>query len=105
MPVLIPIVIYVFSVAEPFSATLFMIWCIGVGLLDNVLKPILLGRGVEVPMLVIFVGAIGGFISSGIIGLFVGAVVLTLGYELLMAWLHPANQTSSTQEPVPEGDP
>jgi predicted PurR-regulated permease PerM len=47
-----------------------------------------LGRGVQVPMAVIFVGAIGGFISSGIIGLFVGAVVLTLGYKLLLAWVY-----------------
>lgn len=50
-------------------------------------KPLLLGRGISVPMLVIFVGAIGGFIGQGIIGLFLGAVVLALGYELLLAWL------------------
>jgi len=55
--------------------------------LDNVLKPILLGRGADVPMLVIFVGAIGGFLSSGIIGLFLGAVVLALGYKLFLTWL------------------
>ncbi len=58
------------------------------GSLDNVLKPILLGRGVEVPMAVIVMGAIGSFITSGIIGLFVGAVVLVLGYKLLLAWVY-----------------
>jgi predicted PurR-regulated permease PerM len=47
----------------------------------------LLGRGVQVPMLVIFTGSIGGFLSSGIIGLFTGAVVLTLGYMLFTTWL------------------
>jgi predicted PurR-regulated permease PerM len=54
---------------------------------DNVLKPILLGKGAPVPMLVIFLGAIGGFILSGFIGLFTGAIVLSIGYRLFMAWL------------------
>ena len=62
----------------------------------RLLKPLLLGRGVQVPMLVIFVGAIGGFITSGIIGLFTGAVVLTLGYMLFMTWLH--GKTAQTPE-------
>ena len=62
---------------------------IAVGLSDNVLKPLLLGRGLQVPMLVIFMGAIGGFLLDGIIGLFVGAVVLAVGYTLFRAWLDP----------------
>jgi predicted PurR-regulated permease PerM len=66
---------------------MFLIWNLFAGSIDNILKPLLLGRGVEVPMVVIFVGAIGGFISSGIIGLFVGAVLLVLGYRLFLAWL------------------
>ncbi|MCA9473969.1 MAG: hypothetical protein KC594_18045, partial [Nitrospira sp.] len=53
----------------------------------NILKPIFLGRGLDVPMVVIFMGAIGGLLLSGIIGLFIGAVVLTLGYKLFLAWL------------------
>ena len=56
---------------------------------DAFLKPMLLGRGVETPMLVILIGAIGGAIAQGIIGLFIGAVVLALGYELLVAWMAP----------------
>ncbi|MEH6469946.1 MAG: AI-2E family transporter [Halopseudomonas sp.] len=55
-------------------------------LADNVLKPMLLGRGVDAPMPIILMGAIGGMISAGIIGLFVGAVVLAVGYQLFMAW-------------------
>jgi len=86
-PLTIPILIYVFAHADPLTFVLFLIWSVFVGSIDNVLKPILLGRGVEVPMAVIFVGAIGGFLSSGIIGLFVGAVVLVLGYKLFLAWL------------------
>ena len=55
--------------------------------MDNVLKPVLLGRGAQVPIAVVFLGAIGGFVAMGIIGLFVGAVVLSVGYKLFLAWL------------------
>jgi predicted PurR-regulated permease PerM len=85
--VLIPAVIYVFMIASTTKATIFLIWCIIVGLMDNVLKPLLLGRGVAVPIAVIFLGVIGGFMAMGIIGLFVGAIVLSVGYKLILAWL------------------
>ena len=68
-------------------ALIFTIWSVVAAASDNVLKPILLGRGVKAPMLVIFLGAIGGFVASGIIGLFVGAVILVLSWELFMVWL------------------
>ncbi len=86
-PVLLPVMIYLFYSANLGTAVLFAIWSLFVGSIDNVLKPILLGRGVSVPMVVIFLGAIGGFIGGGIIGLFVGPVVLVVGYELFLAWL------------------
>lgn len=85
--VVVPIVIYVFYTADTLTAVLFLIWCTPLTVLDNILKPLLLGRGVNVPMVVIFVGAIGGFLTSGIIGLFVGSVILALGYTLFIAWL------------------
>ncbi len=85
--VLGPMVIYVFASSETRVAVPFAVWCVLVGLLDNVLKPILLGRGAGVPMLVIVIGALGGMIASGIIGLFVGSVVLAVGYELFSAWV------------------
>ncbi|ADC62235.1 AI-2E family transporter [Allochromatium vinosum] len=94
-PITLPILIYVFATADTVPAVLFLVWSLIVGSLDNVLKPLVLGRGVQVPMAVIFVGAIGGFISSGIIGLFVGAVVLTLGYKLLLAWVYERPKESS----------
>jgi predicted PurR-regulated permease PerM len=87
-PVLIPVVIHVFATSDTVTSVVFLIWCLIVGLADNVLKPFLLGRGAKVPMAVIFVGAIGGFLASGIVGLFVGAVVLSLGYTMFLAWLH-----------------
>ena len=96
--VLIPAVIYVFAVSSMTKAVIFMAWCIVVGLLDNVLKPLLLGRGVAVPIAVVFLGAIGGFVAMGIIGLFVGAIVLSVGYKVFLAWLNRA--TTVTQESV-----
>lgn len=85
--VLIPAVLYVFATQSTTYAVAFLVWCIFVGLMDNVLKPILLGRGSKVPMAVIFLGVLGGFIMMNIIGLFVGAIILSVGYRLLMAWL------------------
>ena len=85
--ILIPVIIYLFNTADIFTAVGFLIWSIPVGLIDNILKPILLARGVKTPMVIIFMGAIGGFLASGIIGLFVGAVVLSLSYEVFLLWL------------------
>jgi predicted PurR-regulated permease PerM len=95
--VLGPIIVYVFSTTSTIPAVVFAIWSVLVGTSDTFLKPLLMGRGVDVPMLVIFIGAIGGFIASGIIGLFVGAIVLALGYKLFLAWLNEDTQT----EPEP----
>ncbi len=100
LPIMVPATIYLFYTASTTTAVLFLIWTLFVGTIDNILKPILLGRGISVPMLVIFVGAIGGFIAQGIIGLFVGAVVLALGYELLLAWLQDGELVT---EPGSEG--
>ncbi len=88
--VLIPAVIYVFAIASTTRAVVFLVWCVIVGALDNVLKPILLGRGAAVPTAIIFVGAFGGFIAMGIVGLFIGAVVLSVAYKLFLAWLEGA---------------
>ena len=87
--VLAPVAVWVFSVADPVPATIFAVYMLIVSLADMVLKPMLLGRGVDTPMLVILVGAIGGAMTMGIIGLFLGAVVLAVSYELLTAWMSP----------------
>jgi predicted PurR-regulated permease PerM len=85
--VMIPAAIWLFANAETWTAVAFAVWTVLLLPLDNVLKPILMGRGLDVPVAVIFIGAIGGFVSQGLIGLFVGAVVLVLGYKLWQAWL------------------
>jgi len=84
---LLPVIFYVFSVSTTVPAVIFTIWSILVSLSDGLLKPLLLGRGMDTPTLVILLGAIGGMIFFGILGLFIGAIILALGYELFMAWL------------------
>jgi len=91
-PVMLPVVIYVFSAADTTTAVIFTVWCLLVSVMDNILKPMVLGRGVKVPMLIVFLGAIGGLLSSGVLGLFVGPVVLGLGYTLFIAWLRDARE-------------
>ena len=91
-----PIAVWVFSVAEPVPATIFAVYSMIVSVSDAFLKPMLLGRGVDTPMLVILIGAIGGAIAFGIIGLFLGAVILAISYELLTVWMAP-DQAPSTE--------
>ncbi|MBA7584652.1 hypothetical protein ES708_26609 [subsurface metagenome] len=85
--VTIPVIIYLFASIDPWLAFIWTILIVLASLLDNFLKPILMGKGAPVPMLVIFLGAIGGFIASGFIGLFIGAIILSLGYKLYLGWL------------------
>jgi predicted PurR-regulated permease PerM len=91
LPVSIGTIIYIWGSADSLTATLFTIWMILAGLLDNFLKPILLGKGAPAPMAIVFMGAIGGFLFSGFIGLFTGAIILTLGYKLAVGWLYSEN--------------
>ncbi len=92
LPVILPVLIFVFVKDSTLTFALLTAWCIPILLIDNVLKPIMLGRKSPSPMLVVFMGAIGGFIYFGIIGLFVGSVVLSLGYNLFLIWLRANNE-------------
>ena len=100
--VLVPAVIYMFAIATTTKAIVFMLWCAFVGLIDNFLKPLLLGRGAVVPTAVVFLGAIGGFLATGIIGLFLGAIVLAVGYKLFLAWVQgPVTASLETETAQP----
>ena len=88
--VTIPLIIYLFAVKEPLPAIIWTVLLVVAGVSDNVLKPLLLGKGAPVPMLVIFIGVIGGFILSGFLGLFTGAIVMSLGYKLYIGWVTDA---------------
>jgi predicted PurR-regulated permease PerM len=97
--VMFPIIAYVFSVESTTTASIFAVWGVAVSFLDMVLKPILMGRGVDAPMLVILLGAIGGLVVAGFVGLFIGAVVLAFGYKLLEAWLVMNAEDGEEQAP------
>lgn len=88
LPVSIGVIIYIWGHGTTLTATLLTVWMIIVGIMDNILKPIMLGKGAPVPMLVVFLGAIGGFMSTGFIGLFTGAIILSVGYKLLQVWIN-----------------
>ncbi len=86
-PIVLGVLIYIWTTDHTTTAILLTIWMIPVGLLDNILKPLMMGKGAPVPILIIFLGSLGGFIYSGIVGLFTGAVILSLGYRLFDTWL------------------
>jgi predicted PurR-regulated permease PerM len=96
--VILPTIIWAWSSWEILQAILFTALMVPVMLVDNVLKPILMSRGLDVPMLVILIGVLGGTIAYGLIGLFLGPVVLAVFYELVIAWVKvredPLEETS-----------
>lgn len=83
----LPLIVYVFATAPTMPAIVFTAWMIVAGFSDNVLKPLMLGHSLEVPMPVILIGVIGGMLAHGLLGLFVGPVLLATGYVLLIGWL------------------
>jgi predicted PurR-regulated permease PerM len=89
--IVLPVIVYLFGEKETMPAILWSVYLILAGLSDNILKPVLLGKGAPVPMLVIFLGVIGGFIFSGFIGLFTGAIIMSIGYKLFVAWINTSS--------------
>jgi len=97
--VALPTIIYVLSTNDSTPvAVMFTVYTLVAGSADNILKPLMLGRGVDAPMPVILLGALGGMASGGIIGLFLGSVMLALGYQLFMAWVYRENGEQNTRE-------
>ena len=85
--IIIPVIIWSWMTMEPWTALIFTAYMVPVNLIDNVLRPIIFARGLKTPMLVIIVGVIGGTLSNGIIGLFVGPIVLAVTWDLLVAFV------------------
>ncbi|MHC8381414.1 AI-2E family transporter [Pseudomonas sp. LB3P14] len=97
----LPVIAFVFATEGASTATIvFAIYVFVAGLVDNVLKPLLLGRGVDVPMPVVLIGALGGMVTSGIIGLFIGPVVLAVGYQLFWQWVRDQPQDRPNVPPT-----
>nr|WP_243878632.1 AI-2E family transporter [Winogradskyella sp. DF17] len=91
--VMIPAILLAFSTSDTTPAIIFTVYAIAVALSDNFLKPILLGKGLQTPMIIILVGTLGGMLLHGIIGLFVGAVVLSVAHRLYMFWVNSDGST------------
>lgn len=83
--------------ASTTSNIVYSIYLFVAGAADNVLKPLLLSRGVNVPMPIILIGALGGMVTNGIIGLFVGAVLLAVGYRVFMEWVDKGEEGASAE--------
>ncbi len=99
----LPVIAFVFATEGASTGTIvFAVYVFVAGLADNVLKPLLLGRGVDVPMPVVLIGALGGMVANGIIGLFIGPVVLAVGYQLFWQWVTdpPQNGGPDDQRPT-----
>jgi predicted PurR-regulated permease PerM len=92
--VVIPVAIWLFAEKELLPAILWTIYLLLAGASENIFKPLLLGKGAPVPMLIIFIGVIGGFIFSGFIGLFTGAIIMSLGYKLFVTWINTAEDAA-----------
>jgi predicted PurR-regulated permease PerM len=93
--IVIPVIAYMWTLGDyaTVPAVIYSILLLVSGMADNVLKPLLLGRGVDAPMPVILLGALGGMVAAGLLGMFLGAVMLALGYQMFMGWV-------DLQEPI-----
>lgn len=89
-PVALGTILYAWGALDPLAAGLFTVWMVVASLIDNVLKPVLMARGLSTPMPVILLGLLGGTLAHGLIGLFVGPVVLAVGYDLMRVWMESA---------------
>lgn len=88
VPVLAGAVAWLYWTGEIGVATALLAWAVAVGTLDNVLRPLLIRQGVDLPLLLVFAGVIGGLLGFGLIGIFVGPVVLAVAYTLLEDWMN-----------------
>ena len=101
-PVLFPAVIWLYWSGHPVAGTVLLVWALVVGVLDNVIRPFLIKKGADLPLLLILIGVIGGLLVLGVVGLFVGPVVLAVSWTLLSAWVHGDPQAV---QPMPVGAP
>jgi predicted PurR-regulated permease PerM len=96
--VLVPCIVWIWLTKDVAPALLITVYLVLVGLMDNVLKPLLMGRGLTTPMPVLLIGLLGGTLAHGLVGLFIGPIVLAVGWELVMAWIRD-DQTGTAVTP------
>jgi predicted PurR-regulated permease PerM len=85
--VMLPVIVWIWMDKDVTTAVMLTLYLGIVGLLDNILRPLVMGRGLTTPTLVIFVGVIGGTLAHGILGLFIGPIILSVAWELMVAWI------------------
>lgn len=100
-PVLIVAVAWLYWKDDTAWATALLLWALVVGSLDNVLRPFLIRMGADLPILLIFAGVIGGLLAFGLVGIFVGPLVLAIAYTLTQAWIDQPEAGGEPQEPTP----
>jgi predicted PurR-regulated permease PerM len=93
--VLAPAVAWLYWTGDSVWGTVLLVWTVFVGTLDNFLRPFLIRMGADLPLLLIFAGVIGGLVSLGLLGIFVGPVVLAVSYTLLAAWVDDARESTA----------
>jgi len=96
--VLAPAVAWLYWSGDNVWGTVLLVWTVFVGTLDNFLRPFLIKRGADLPLLLIFAGVIGGLVSLGLLGIFVGPVVLAVSYTLLAAWVNDTREPTIAPE-------
>jgi predicted PurR-regulated permease PerM len=94
--IIFPLIVWSWFRLDATMAALFTIYMLNVSLFDNVLRPLVMAKGLNTPMLVIFIGAIGGTLAHGLIGLFVGPIVLSIAWQLLMVWTRDVTESAGT---------
>ena len=99
--VVLPVILWAFAVKSTTFAIIFAVWSIIGSLSDAVLKPLMIGHGLEVPMPIILLGVIGGVMAFGLVGLFIGAVVLAVGYMLFVEWVGAGPTAADAAGSVP----
>jgi predicted PurR-regulated permease PerM len=87
LPVLVPVVIWLFWSGGSGWGIFLLVWTVMVGSLDSILRPILIRKGAHLPLILLLAGVIGGLIAFGLVGIFLGPVVLAVGYTLLQSWM------------------
>ena len=103
--VLFPAVAWLYWSGQTVWATVLLVWSVVVAVLDTVIRPLLIRRGADLPIVLIIAGVIGGLIAFGVIGLFIGPVVLAVTYTLLLAWIKGYGPEQETALPATTTSP
>jgi predicted PurR-regulated permease PerM len=100
-PVLIAPIVWTYWTRGSGWGTALLVWSLAVAVVDNVLRPMLIRKGADLPLLLVFLGVVGGLLAFGIIGIFIGPVVLAVGYSLLADWVNRPPSPAAPSPPAP----